>query len=49
LHSIEKKEEEEPNVFAQGMQGWKMLFNTLRRKKPQEEQNSQPSMENANI
>jgi len=42
---MEKKKEED-NVFAQGMQGWKMLFNAVRRKKNPE--NQEPTLASAN-
>jgi len=38
MHTMEKKE---PNVFAQGMQGWKMVFNAFKKKKPEQQQQPQ--------
>jgi hypothetical protein len=42
LHSLEREEEQQSgNLISEGVAGWKMLFNAIKRKKP-EEQQSQP-------
>jgi hypothetical protein len=42
LHSIEHEEDEQSgNLISEGVAGWKMLFNAIKRKKPEEQQPQQ--------
>ena len=37
MHTIER-DEEKGNVFQEGIAGWKMVLNTFKKKKPEQQQ-----------
>jgi hypothetical protein len=45
---MHKREEKEPSVFAQGIAGWKMLFNAVKRKKPEQQKQEGENLQSAN-
>jgi hypothetical protein len=47
MHTREE-EKKEPSIFAQGIEGWKMVFNAFKKKKPEQQQRQQPQQQEQN-